>query len=130
MLLGDLEQRVMQAAWASRKPFTARELHRRVVAAHDVAYITCVTVANRLVEKRFLHREKRNELFHYEAMFSKTEFLERASRHVVTRILGLGSRAVATSLVDVLAERNPEQLAELAALVRRKLKDRGNDPTP
>jgi len=30
---------------------------------------------------------------------------------------------VATSLVDLLAERDPDQLAELGRLVRKKLKD-------
>ena len=36
-------------------------------------------------------------------------------------ILSFGPEAVAASLVDVLAERDPEQLAELAELIRRRL---------
>ena len=124
MLLGNLEQRIMQAVWTAKRPVSARELHERVFRSHEVAYITCVTVANRLVAKRFLRREKRDDVFHYEATFPKDEFLERASRHVVERILRLGSRAVTSSLVDVLAERDPDQLADLGRLVRRKLKDR------
>src|SRR6185369_12093936 len=51
MLLGDLEHRVLEAAWALDRPVTARELHDRVARTHDVVYITSVTVANRLVEK-------------------------------------------------------------------------------
>jgi predicted transcriptional regulator len=127
MLLGDLEHRVLEAAWALKRPSTARELHDRVARTHDVVYITSVTVANRLVEKGILRRAKKDDVFHYSATVSRQEFSERASRHVVQRIVELGSTAVAASLVDVLAERDPEQLAELGRLVRRKLKEREHD---
>ena len=124
MLLGDLEHRVLEAAWGIKRPATARELHDRVARAHDVVYITTVTVANRLVEKGILRRAKQEDVYHYSATVSREQFSEEASRHVVRRIVELGSNAVAASLVDVLAERDPEQLAELGRLVRRKLKER------
>ena len=126
MLLGDLEHRILEAAWALERPVSARELHDRVAATHQIVYITTVTVANRLVEKGILRREKRDGLFHYSATLTRTEFSEHASRHVVQRIIGLGSTAVSASLVDVLAERDPEQLAELGRLVRRKLKEQAD----
>ncbi len=125
MLLGDLEHRVLQAAWASRRSATARELFERVSRTHDVVYITCVTVANRLVEKRLLSREKQDDVYHYVPVLTKQEFTERASRHVVQRLVSLGSSAVSASLVDVLAEHDPAQLAELARLVRAKMKEQG-----
>lgn len=130
MLLGDLEHRVLEAAWSLKRPATARELHDRVVRTHEVVYITTVTVANRLVEKGILSREKRDDLFHYSATLSRAEFADRASRHVVARIVELGATAVSASLVEVLAERDPEQLAELGRLVRRKLREteRGDEP--
>ncbi len=123
MLLGDLEQRVMDAGWRLKRPSTARELHEVVARRHDVAYITTVTVANRLVEKGLMRREKVDQVFHYSPTLSREDFLLHASRHVVRRILGLGTRAVTSSLVDALAEHEPEQLAELARLVRKKLKE-------
>ena len=124
MLLGDLEHRILEAAWKLGRPVTARELHDRVARTHDVVYITSVTVANRLVEKGILRREKRDDIYHYSATMTREEFSAHASRHVVQRIVGLGSTAVSASLVDVLAERDPDQLAELGRLVRRKLKER------
>lgn len=36
-----------------------------------------------------------------------------------------GPEVMAASFVDVLAERDPERLAELGRLVRRKLRDQG-----
>ena len=127
MLLGDLEHRVLEAAWALKRPSTARELHDRVARSHDVVYITTVTVANRLVEKGLLVRAKQDDLYHYRATLSRDEFAEQASRHVVQRIIGLGATAVSASLVEVLAKRDPEQLAELGRLVRRKLKEAEQD---
>ena len=127
MLLGDLEHRVLEAAWAARRPATARELHDRVARSHDVVYITTVTVANRLVEKGLLVRKKQDDVYHYSATLSRDEFADRASRHVVQRIIGLGATAVSASLVEVLARRDPEQLAELGRLVRRKLKEAEQD---
>ena len=123
MMLGDLEHRVLEAVWSVKRPMTARGIHERVARTHDVVYITCVTVANRLVEKKLLRRDKKDELYHYAATMSRDEFAAYASRYVVQRIVGLGPAAVASSLVDVLAEAAPEQLAELGRLVRRKLRD-------
>lgn len=123
MLLGDLEQRVIDAAWKLGQPSTARELHAVVARRHDIAYITAVTVANHLVGKGLMRREKLDQVFHYSPTLSREDFLVHASRHIVRRILGLGTRAVASSLVDVLAEHEPDQLAELARLVRKKLKE-------
>ena len=123
MLLGDLEHRVLEAAWSAKRASTARELFVRVAKTHDVVYITCVTVANRLVEKGLLTRAKQDDVFHYAPTLGREEFTQRASRHVVQRLISLGSSAVSSSLVDVHAERDPEQLAELARLVKAKMKE-------
>lgn len=125
MLLGDLEHRVLQAAWSARRSATARELFERVSRTHDVVYITCVTVANRLVEKGLLSREKQDDIYRYLPILTKQQFTELASRHVVERLVSLGSSAVSASLVDVLAEHEPDKLAELGRLVRARMKEQG-----
>lgn len=121
-VLGDLEARVMRAVWDLGTPSSARTVHRRVTRHHKVELLTVVTVLNKLVAKGLLRRAKRDDLLHYEATLAEEEFLARASRRVVEGILALGPEAVATSLVDVLAERDPERLAELGRLVRRRLR--------
>lgn len=122
-ILGDLEARVLRAMWKLKRPATAREVHTRVVRTHRVELLTVITVLNKLVAKGVLNRAKRADLFHYEARFGEEEFMSLASRRVVEGILSLGPEAVSASLVDVLAERNPGQLAELGRLVRRKLRE-------
>ena len=122
-VLGDLEVRVMRAVWTLGKPAPARAVHELVVEEHDVALLTVITVLNKLVAKELLARAKYDDLLHYSARLTEEEFRAAASRRVVTGILSLGPEAVAASLVDALAERDPEQLAELGRLVRRKLRD-------
>lgn len=121
-VLGDLEARVLRAVWQIGMPATARSVHTAVVKRHRVELLTVITVLNKLVTKGVLRRAKRDDLFHYEARFSEEEFITLASRRVIEGILNLGPRAVSASLVDVLAEKNPEQLAELGRLIRRKLR--------
>lgn len=123
-VLGDLEARVMQVVWKLGVPVPARAVHREVVRRHPVALLTVVTVLNKLVAKGLLTRAKQDDLLHYEARLSEEEFMTHASRRVVEGILSFGPEAVTASFVDVLAEQDPEQLAEMARLIRRRLRSR------
>lgn len=121
-VLGDLELRIMRAAWEIGSPATGREVFERVAVAHDVAILTVVTVMNRLVEKRLMKREKRDGLLRYEPSMTESELHEYAVRRLVEGVLSLGRSAVSVSFVDALAEQDPEQLAELDRLVQRRLR--------
>ena len=121
-VLGDLEARVMTAVWTLGEPSPARGVHAVVSRTHNVAPLTVITVLNKLVAKRLLVRKTRDGLLHYAAVMSQPEFMAHASRRVVEGILSFGPQAVAASLVDVLAEQDPEQLEDLARLIRRRLK--------
>ena len=122
-VLGDLEARVMRAVWDLARPASARVVHARVARRHDVALLTVITVLNKLVEKGLLTRAKRDDLLHYEARWSEEEFMTHASRRVVEGVMSFGHDVMATSFVDVLAERDPEKLAELGRLIRRRLRE-------
>lgn len=124
-VFGDLEARVMRAVWEIGHPAPARAVHDRVVREHHVAIYTVITVLNKLVEKGHLVREKQGDLLHYSARMTEDEFRDWASHKVVSGILSLGPSAVAASLVDVLAEHDPERLAELASLIQKRISERG-----
>ena len=49
--------------------------------------------------------------------------MAHASRRVVEGVLSFGPDVVAASFVDVLAEQDPERLAELGRLIRRRLRE-------
>ena len=122
-VLGDLEARVLRTVWALGAPAPARVVHERVVEEHAVAPLTVVTVLNKLVDKRILERRKEQDLYHYSACMTEAEFMAHASRRVVEGVLSFQPEAVAASMVDVLAERDPAQLAALARLIRRRMRE-------
>jgi predicted transcriptional regulator len=120
-VLGDLEARVMHAVWDLGEPAPARTVHEKVVEEHPVAVHTVITVLNKLVEKGLLCRKKQDDILHYSACLSEQEFRKQMSRRAVEGILSLGPQAVAASFVDLLAERDPEQLAELMRLIQDRM---------
>lgn len=123
-VLGDLEARVMRTVWSFDEPVAARPVHARIQKKHDVALLTVITVLNKLVQKGLLRRAKRDDLLHYEALLTEEQFTAQASRRIVEGVWSLDPDVVAASLVDVLAKRDPERLAELGRLIRRKLRER------
>lgn len=94
-----------------------------MIKQHQVELLTVITVFNKLVTKRVLDRQKRDEIFHYVARHDEENFIASESRRVVEGVLSLGYKDITASLVDVLAERDPEQLEELVRLIRRRLSD-------
>lgn len=126
-VLGDLEARVIQAVWRIARPATAREVYEVVAREHDVAIHTVITVLNKLVRKGLLRRRKRSDLLHYEARWSEAEFMAQASRRIMEGVLSFGPSAVAASFVDVLADLDPERLAELDRLIQERLRERRSD---
>jgi predicted transcriptional regulator len=120
-VLGDLEARVMHVVWRLDEAAPARIVHRWVAQDHPVALHTVITVLNKLVAKGLLRREKHEDILHFRALLTEEEFRRRMSRRAVEGILSLGPQAVAASFVDVLAEHDPEQLAELLALIRQRM---------
>lgn len=125
-VLGDLEARVMASVWGLGHDAPAKEVHAHVVRDHEVALLTVVTVLNKLVSKGLLVREKHDGLLHYHAVWNEEDFRTHVSRRVVEGILSFGPSAVAASFVDVLAERDPAQLAELKRLIDERLRGEGD----
>jgi predicted transcriptional regulator len=125
-VLGDLEARVMRVVWSLGEPAPARLVHERVAEQHAVALHTVITVLNNLVGKGLLTRERANDVYHYRALLSESEFLERSSRRVVEGILSLSPEAVAASFVDVMAERDPARLRALMERIRTRLEEGGD----
>ena len=113
----------MRLCWDAAAPLTAREIHERLHEDHPVSPLTSTTVLNRLVRKGLLSRARVNGRLRFSARVEEADFVSKASRRAVEGILSLGTEAVTASIVDVLAERDPEQLAELARLIRRKLRE-------
>jgi len=123
IVLGELESRLMRLCWDAEGPLSAREIHDLLREDHPISPLTSTTVLNRLVRKGLLSRGRVGGRLHFSARVEESQFVSQASRRAVEGILSLGTEAVTASIVDVLAERDPAQLAELARLIRRKLRE-------
>ena len=122
-VLGDLEARVMRVVWEFGEAVPTRVVHARIIEEHEVAHLTVVTVLNKLVAKGLLCREKDGGVFHYRACWTETEFRAYVSRRLVEGMLSFEPRALATSFVEVLAERDRTELTELRRLIDERLEE-------
>ncbi len=120
-VLGDLEAKVMGALWDEGCDAPARAIHERVARNHPVQLLTVVTVLNKLVAKALVKRTRRDGLLHFGPRSSRAEFDMYVSRRLVEGVLGFSRDLVTASLVDVLAETDPEALEELSRLVQKRL---------
>ena len=123
-VLGDLETRIMRALWDFGRAVPAKQVHIAVAKTHLVSPLTVITVLNRMAEKGILRRAKKSDLLHYDARMTEPEFMAHASRHVVEGVFGFEPDAVATSFVDVWAERDPDRLDSLRRLIDQRIRER------
>ncbi len=126
-VLGDLEARVMAAVWEMKCDAPARSIHERVARRHPVQLLTVVTVLNKLVAKGLIRRARREGLLHFGPRYSRPEFDAYVSRRLVEGVLGFSRDLVTASLVDVLAETDPDALEELSRLVNSRLAEEGKE---
>lgn len=123
-VLGDLETRIMRVLWDLQCAAPAKLVHAEVAKTHPISPLTVITVLNRMAEKGILRRSKKSELLHYETRMTESEFMTLASRHVVEGVFGFEPDAVATSFVDVWAERDPDRLDSLRRLIDKRIRER------
>lgn len=119
-VLGELEALVMELVWDSRGPVTIREVTERIRARHPLAFNTVMTVMNRLVAKGLLQRGGRKGTYTYRPAVAREVFVQEVARTVAAGLVrDFGGLAV-SQFVDVLAEEDPQALAELERALRQR----------
>ena len=119
-VLGELEAMVMDVIWDSPAPVTIREVTDRLQARQPLAFNTVMTVMNRLVDKGLLQRSGRKGSYTYRPAVEREAFLREVARGVAAGLLrDFGGLAI-NQFVDVLAEEDPDALAELERALRRR----------
>lgn len=122
-VLGDLEAEVMEIMW-HRGSASIREVSEEVGRRRPRTFNTIMTIMNRLTEKGLLRREDRRGSYRYVPRIARDEFLARISHDVAQALVReFGDLAVA-QFIEVLEDVDPEKLAALEALVRRRRKSR------
>jgi len=110
--LGHLEQEVMEVLWAEGEA-SGKEVFDRIRRRRKIAITTVLTVMERLTRKGLLKKEKGATVYLYRPALSRDEFAKRVSDTVLRGIMEISRSSAAASLVDMLAEADPEELERL-----------------
>jgi predicted transcriptional regulator len=113
---GELEQQVLSALWAADSPLIPREVLGGL--ADPPAYTTVMTILDRLYQKGAVTRERRGRAFAYTAVV--TESVSTGERVRALLRNGNDRTAVLQGFVDVLSDRDTEELSRLLRDARRK----------
>lgn len=121
-VLGELEAAIMEAVWRLGTP-TGAEVCAAI--GPDANYKTVATVANRLVEKGHLERQRTaGRAFRYRAREDRDAFLQRVSVSVADGLVrDFGHQALAR-FVEAADTVDPTYLDELERLVRARKEQR------
>ena len=119
--LGPLQREVLEYVW-THPGCTARDCVESINEAsqRQYAYTTIKTVLDVLHKKKLVARRRTKTAYRYTAKRSKLELLGERLRELLERF-SAAPQPVASSLVEVLQEENPEQLQALI----EELKQRG-----
>ncbi|MBX9395759.1 BlaI/MecI/CopY family transcriptional regulator [Streptomyces sp. TRM72054] len=115
---GELEQAIMDVAWAAETPLTVREVLERLNRdrPQELAYNTVQTVMEILHRKGWLSRAKDGRAFRYRTTKSREEY----AASLIDQVWATGADRTAT-LVRLFDELNDAEVAELrAALAARR----------
>ena len=119
--LGGLQAEIMAVVWKLEQA-TVEEVRTQQPARRRSAYTTLQTVMNRLVDKGLLKRQRRGRAFVYSARYDESEYLALSIRERLSDASPQARRDALVSLVDGLQGEDLDELARLAARVRRARK--------
>src|SRR5262245_24846030 len=117
MVLGPLEERILDLVWRGGRERSVREVQDELQGR--LAYTTVMTTMDRLFKKGFLERRRDGQAYLYAARVSREVFAAGILRRALQRVF---ERSAATpllaSFVDAVSEHDRELLPELTRLVR------------
>lgn len=119
-LFGELEARIMEAVWALEAP-TVRDLC--VYLGSNCNYKTIMTVANRLVEKGALERQRCGRAYVYTPVALREPFIEAVARETLTGLIHDFGDAAMAGFVQAVDQAAPQQLRALQALIEERLSE-------
>lgn len=120
--LGELEKDIMDILW-TRGEITGREALADIRHLRDIAQTTVLTVLERLVKKGLVKKGKGESVYIYAPVLTKAEFTDKVSQEVMKGILDISTSSAIASLVDILADTDPEELDRLSRLIEKKKKE-------
>ncbi len=120
-VLGELESQVMDVVWKGGE-IKGREVYEEIKKTRDIALTTVLTVLERLTEKGLVEKVKESATYTFKPTCTKDEFAGSVSRQVLRGVMELWSGSAVASFVDILAEKDPDELERLSRLVDERLR--------
>ncbi len=124
--LGDLEKAIMEALW-DRGDVTGKEVFEELHKTRDVALTTVLTVLKRLVKKGLVVKEKGGSTYLYSPVCSRDEFADAVAQEVLKGVFELSTSSATASFVDILADKDVQELDRLSLLIEKKKEELSGD---
>lgn len=118
-VLGHLEHEVMDVLWTTDGA-TGKEVLAEISRTRKIAVTTVFTVLERLTKKGLVKKTKGESFYIFSPVYSKEEFAGMVSEEVLKGVIDLWSGSAVASFVDILAEKDPEELDRLSKLISTK----------
>jgi predicted transcriptional regulator len=112
--LGELEAEIMNRLWSWGRPATARDVLSDLNKQRPIAYSTVKTVADILVRKGMLRREKQDRAWLYEPTCTRQQY----TASLMQEALG-GNPDPAGALVSFVEQISADEAQALRAALRR-----------
>lgn len=107
LILGELEQKVMNIIWESDEPLKPAEVLDKMSCG--LAYTTIMTILKRLSDKDLLEREKKGKVYFYKAKVKKQKFAKNKLSQLFNSVVNSYGDIAISQFVDSLKSR-PEDL--------------------
>ena len=118
---GDLQAEVMTAVWKLGEA-KVEDVRAQRPARSRLAYTTVQTVMNRLTERGLLTRERSGTAFVYRAKYREADYL---AERIAQRLAEASPDARRQALVSLIEDLEPGELDEVARLAARIRRQRG-----
>jgi len=122
-ILTRLEWEIMKQVWKNGKT-TVRDVHETLADSQPRAYTTIQTYMERLVDKKFLSKEKIGLVNFYSAKIKENDTLKRETNHFVKRAFDGSFSKLAAFLFDT-QDFNEEDLKKIKYLIEEKERENG-----
>ncbi len=117
----ELELKILKVLW-QQSPLLAREVQAALADEGRVlAKTTVITTLNTMVDKKYLKRKRRGNMYLFSPRISDSEVSERVLEDVLDRVFDGSTATVLLKLFDV-KHLDDEELKDLRRIINRKLK--------
>ncbi len=121
--LGDLQLAIMRVLW-EREEATVAEVHRALLPERGLALTTIATMLKKMKAKGIVTYRTEGRQFVYSPTVAEQEVHRSMVGDLIDRLFGGNPSALVNHLLE---ERgiDPHELAELTAMIQRKLDEKG-----